>query len=241
MAEQEIIKHMEAIVKASQNKKRKLQSRLQEILLEIVIIVFAVSISIWFHNWAETLKDRKDARAFLTGLKGDLTADIEEMKSDRQTLNNVITANHYFERVGRGESLNNDSLRVYQSTFLTWVQIDPRISRFEALKGSGRLGIIENDSLLLHITDLYTKDFSLIILRNNYYMSLRQQMMTPYLVQHLELDTAGRGTNWQQLLRTSAMRIQILQGESLRNNIDAYDKAIAKCELIIKEIDEELH
>ncbi len=31
----------------------------QEIIGEILIIVFAVSISIWFHNWSESWKDQR--------------------------------------------------------------------------------------------------------------------------------------------------------------------------------------
>lgn len=231
---------MEAIVKASQNKKKKLQNRLQEILLEILIIVFAVSISIWFHNWAESRKDHADARKFLVGLREDLQGDMQEMEGDLKTCQQILDGTRYFERLGRGEPLNNDSLNAHQLALFTSVQIDPRASRFEALKSSGRLGIIENDSLLLHITDLYTKDIPLVTRQNDYYITARREMLSPYLAQHLVIDTSGKGANWQELFRTSAMRLYMAQGESIGNNIRAYTLAVAKCRLIIKEIDAEL-
>jgi hypothetical protein len=38
--------------------------------------------------------------------------------------------------------LDEDSLKVYQDVFFEDIQINPRVSRFEALNGSGRLDII---------------------------------------------------------------------------------------------------
>jgi hypothetical protein len=54
MAEQEIIKHTKAIVELTTDRKKTWQHRVKEIAREILIIVFAVSISIWFHNWSES-------------------------------------------------------------------------------------------------------------------------------------------------------------------------------------------
>jgi len=50
MAEKEIIKHTKAIVELSTDRKKPWRHRVKEVIGEILIIVFAVSISIWFHN-----------------------------------------------------------------------------------------------------------------------------------------------------------------------------------------------
>jgi hypothetical protein len=50
--------------------------------MEVAIIVFAVSLSIWLHGWAEERKDHREEREFLIGLKEDLQADMAEMRSD---------------------------------------------------------------------------------------------------------------------------------------------------------------
>jgi hypothetical protein len=240
MAEQEIIKHLETAIAVSRDRGKKWQHKLMEILLEVAIIVFAVTISIWFHNWSESLKDRSDARQFLTGLKEDLQADITEMNNDLATYRRGLQGTHYFEQVGAGQPLSQDSMNVYNWLLFSYIHFDPRISRFEALKGSGRLNIIENKDLLLNITDLYAKSFPLITQRNDFVNSIRQSMVIPYVTQHLTLSARGAGTNWLELLRSSPMRTMLIQGESVNNNIDAYTEGIQKSELIIKEIDEEL-
>ena len=66
MAEQEVIKHLKHAVDVARSR-RPWTDKLQEILLENVIIVFAVSLSIWLHNWAESRKDRDEERDFLLG------------------------------------------------------------------------------------------------------------------------------------------------------------------------------
>jgi len=81
MAEQEVIKHLKHAVDVARSR-RPWTDKLQEILLENVIIVFAVSLSIWLHNWAESRKDRDEERDFLLGLKQDLQADMQEMKGE---------------------------------------------------------------------------------------------------------------------------------------------------------------
>jgi hypothetical protein len=240
MADLEIIKHAKAAIAASRDRTKKWPHKLQEILLEVAIIVFAVSLSIWLHNWSERRKDRLEEREFLAGLKKDLLADIAEMKGDRDSYQSGLKAIKYFERVGGGERLNNDSLNAYQWIFVAVAQINPRVSRFEALKGSGRMSIVENKELLLNITDLYAKDFPRIVRRNDFVNSLIQNTLMPVIASRLELDANGQGTNWQEVLRLSQVRLMVFQTETVGNNINAYSTGIDKCLLIIKQIDGEL-
>ena len=119
-------------------------------------------------------------------------------------------------------------------------QIYPRSSRFEALKGSGRMGIIRNKQLLLDITDLYSKDFPEIERRNDFVNSLRESALIPFVDSHLQMDAAGNETNWQELLRMSQMRLMVTAQGTILNNIVVYGIGLKKCEDIIREIDEQL-
>ena len=240
MAEQEIIKHTKAIVELSTDRKKPWQHRVKEIIGEILIIVFAVSISIWFHNWSESWKDREEERNFLEGLKADLQADMKEMKGDSASYALGLKSIIYFEKVGAGMPLDEDSLRAYEGIFFGNIQINPRVSQFEALKGSGRLDIIRNRELLIHITDLYTKDFPQITRINVYFNKLREGNFIPFITSHLQLDAAGNGTNWAETLRMSQMRLFLKLGEGAKSCVYDYSAGIDKCQLIIREIDKYL-
>ncbi len=53
MAEEEIAKHTKKVYKVWASKEHTWQHKVKEFFIEIAIIVFAVSISIWFHNMSE--------------------------------------------------------------------------------------------------------------------------------------------------------------------------------------------
>ena len=241
MADQEVIKHVKAAIETARDKKMDWKHKLKEILLEVSIIVFAVSLSIWLHGWAEGLKDRKEEREFLVGLKQDLMMDLEEMKSDRASNLKRYRVSQYLEGIGEGGKLNMDSIEYNIRIFSSWSSISPRISRFEALKGSGRLSIIEDKDLLNRITELYAKDFPWIIGLNDNVTKLEMNSLMPYLATHLQMDSHFKGTNWDQLLRESQTRILISQlGEMANNNAAGYERGIEHCEKIIEEIGKEV-
>lgn len=247
MAEQEIIKHIEKVVHVSRDRNKKWRHKVNEILLEIAIIVFAVSLSIWLHNWAEGLKDRSEEREFLIGLKQDLQADMQEMNSDRESFEKGLVKISYFERVGSGEALSKDSLAAYMSFLTSSAVIEPRASRFEALKSSGKMDIISNKNLLLHIIDLYTKDFPWITHTNEFNNKLRTERFQELIAARLALAPGPQpnesflSANWQEFFRLSEVRLMIMAlHNATPNNVDAYTRGIDKCKLIISEIDEEL-
>jgi hypothetical protein len=241
MAEDEVRKHAKAVYTLAKDPGKSWKVKLREIAVEIVIIVFAVSISIWLHNWSESRKDRREEREFLLGLREDLQLDEAEMESDRKSFEKGLVAVHYFERVGAGEPLNKDSLRLYQGIFFNYTQIIPRISRFEALKGSGKMSIIENKRLLIDITDLYQKLFPAVVRQNDYInVTLRDNNLFPFLTSHLQLNAAGEGTNWEELVHMPQMRLMIRTGETAGNNIRRYTEAIEKAKSVIRQIGEEV-
>jgi hypothetical protein len=241
MAEQEVIKHLEAAIGVARDKKKGWKHKLREITLEIGIIVFAVSLSIWLHNWAEGLKDREEERDFLVGLKKDLQSDLAEMDSDQASFRKLFNGVAYFQRVGTGEALNSDSLAGYQYILFSTTQIDPRVSRFEALRGSGRLGIIRDKQLLVNITDLYTKDFPLIRRVNDYINDIRKDKLMPWFAHNVQLNEKGTEmVNLEAVLRMPETRYLVATLRSASENIVDYGRGIDKIRLIINEIDKDL-
>jgi len=242
MAEDEIIKkHTKAVYTTWTDPNKKWFHKLKDILLEVLIIVFAVSVSIWLHNWSEERKDKKEEKEFYIGLKKDLQDDVKEMVNDRAALKELLQQTIYLEKVGYGAVYNQDSLMRYSSVFFTQVQINPRITRFEALKGSGKLDIIENKTKLYNITDLYQKIFPGIFRTNQAFNSLTADKIAPFAGDIIQLDTTGKLINIRDALHTSKMRwlLMLLKGNA-SNCISAYTTGIDKSNEIIKGIEEEL-
>jgi hypothetical protein len=155
MAEQEISKHTKKVYKIWNSNEHPWQHKLKDFLVEILIIVFAVTISIWFHNMSEKRHSRGEVRNFLTGLKGDMQKDINEMKSD--TLSYGIQKRFFKYLYSLKADEKPDSMRLVEDdwTFRNTTALIPNISRFEALKYSGLMGKVENKELLDEILNLY--------------------------------------------------------------------------------------
>ncbi len=241
MAEDEIIKHTKTVYKTWKDPHRSWMHKAKEILVEVLIIVFAVSVSIWFHNWSEGLKDRKEEKEFLTGLKGDLQGDIIQMQGDMNSYKKVISGIHYYMNMeNKTMPIITDSLIKYKNILFSTTQLVPNVSRFEALKSSGKLSIIENKELLSKILNLYQGHIAQIFILNNGYNEFKNNHLGTFLDDNLEFDAAGQPINLEKIFAMNKMRIYLVRGLGAQQNVDEYQAAINECHEIINEIDKEL-
>lgn len=224
------------------DKDKSWKHRLKEIILEVLIIVFAVSLSISLHNWSEARHDRHEEHEFLAGLKKDLENDLLEMKGDSATYQQVLEGVRYFTKVSRGETLIPDSLWEYRFLFYNTTYLAVNNSRFEGLKGSGKLSIIENKELLNSILDLYQEMIPFINLNNQWVNNYKITQLGPYVDKNLDMAKGMGGTgNWQEILRTNEMRNALERLSFTDEIIDHYGNALKKIKSILKMINEELH
>ncbi len=81
----EVTKHTKKIYETAKNPTQSFSRKIKDIIVGILIIVFAISLSIWLHSWSEHRHEQKEANKFLMELKEDLTQDIELLKENKQT------------------------------------------------------------------------------------------------------------------------------------------------------------
>lgn len=242
MSENEIVKHVEAAYKALQNPQTRWVHKLTEVLIEIGIIVFAVSLSIWFHNWSDSLHEHKEEREYLAGLKQDIGYDLVSARNDSAFYANKLVCLSYFRRVGLGTPLDRDSMRSYQELFFSTATLDPQVSRYEGLKSSGKLGIIENTDLLNNIIALHEQTIKHVNYLDGFYADYSARLGN-FVQEHgvLARDKDSL-TNPQDILRLSQMRLLMNFGAAVINSniIKAHDTCIAQCRHLIAQIDREL-
>lgn len=155
MAEQEIAQHSKNIIELVTTKQHTLAHRLREIAIEIVTIVFAVSMSIWLHGLSEHHHQQQEVRHFLIGLRSDL-------KSDIATLNEMKGAHHEFDAnyvylagLQPGAAPDGEKFdKAYMLADANWF-FNPRKNRFDGFTMSGKFSNIEDEALLDAILNLY--------------------------------------------------------------------------------------
>ena len=242
MAENEIVKHVEAAYKALQQPNTNWLHKLKEVLIEIAIIVFAVSLSIWFHNWSDSLHERKDEREFLLGMKTDIQADLENARGDSGFYATQLYRLGYIQRVAVGQPLSPDSLKAYQGVFFSNTNLEPHISRYEGLKGSGKLGIIENPDLRNNIINLHEEAIKHAEILDGYYTDYVNRLGN-FVQEHASLSPDYKSIlNSEDLLHNSQMRFLMVYGTSFlsSNVMSANDTCIVRCQHLISQINKEL-
>jgi hypothetical protein len=241
MAENEIIKHTKKSYAIIKSKDNDWKHKLREIFVEVLIIIFAVSVSIWLHNWSEHQHDVQEEKEFFIGFKKDLEIDIKNMTSSKTFYENTLKGINYFLRNGNHTSLNQDSISIYSGVFFNSTHLDPHIGRYEALKSSGKFKIIENKELLNNIITLHESNIRRIQELNELY-SQHNQKLEVLVSQNTRLDELGRITNATEIMNRSDFRIilNISKGIITNNVIPATESGINKCNEIIDQIDKEL-
>ena len=239
MAEDEIAKHSRKIYKTWFNKELTIWHKISEFLIEITIIVFAVSISIWFHNMSEHNHQQEEVKQFLTGLKADLTNDIREMANDKESYQKQSAIFTYLRYLKKNQIPNKDTINAYGNWLYNTTALNPNDGRFEGFKSSGKIGTIENDSLQNDIMDLYEEDIPALLHSTDSYIRIKT----------LFFDLLNK--NSKRLTDSTDNMIEVLKTDESFNLcrslsrpdqvMERYDLCIQLMEKIIAQIDKEYH
>lgn len=178
MADQEVIKHTKKVYRIWNSKNIPAWHKIKEFIVEIFIIVFAVSLSIWLHDKSEHNHQQKEVEEFLTGLKQDLRNDIQEMKEDRDSYQNQSNTFRYITSVKLNEALQKDSLQKYQQWIFSTRRLNQNNGRFEGFKSAGKIGNIENKKLQNDIMDLYQENIPSLLASTDVYIETKNQLFT---------------------------------------------------------------
>ncbi|MBV9960833.1 MAG: hypothetical protein JO072_01185 [Parafilimonas sp.] len=240
MSEEKVIQHAHKAVHAIAKKEKTWWGRIKEFLGEIIIIVIAVSITLWFHNWNDHVHERKIEKEFLIGTRNDLKVTAERLDTDIMHYQHTID---YYDTISAQMSENRVDKKFMDDnsgnlTNMLGFEFDN--SRFESFKSSGYLRLIENQKLLQDITKLYgvtlpdrqASDLIVFTERRNQY------------VQYIgsKVPTGPQGNSIvSDFINDPAVRFQIIWQRNMVHEIrDQKVKLIPEIQNVIKEIDEEL-
>lgn len=236
MAEQEVIKHTKKIFGIWGSKKG-FWHKVGEFFLEIVIIVFAVSLSIYLHDRSESKHQQHETKEFLLGLKQDLETDITEMKADIQSFEKSSKGFSYVTSRKINEPLHPDSMRKYINWLFNTTGLVPNSGRFEGFKSSGKIGTIADKELQNNIMDLYQENIPNLIASTNFYTAKKHKLW-----EHVAVSTkrvTDSTTNLLAVLATDQSFNISITLTSVKEIIDRYDTCIAKMKTIIEAINKE--
>jgi len=242
MAEEEKIReHAKQAIKALTNKKKKWTERLRDFLWEFLIIVVAINLTLWFHNWNDKKHDRELEKDFLIGTRSDLNNiknDLEfSLKAYQYTLDYYdsvwIQINEH--RIDKAFVDTNSFHLINSRNFLY------DNSRFENFKSSSYLRLIENDSLSRKITFLYSITLPTQELADKMIFDERRRDFITYIGSKNRINSFDDLYYVSDLLNLPEVQFQIKwQRRMLKERKIHKQQTIQEIEEVIKEIDQEL-
>lgn len=236
MAEQEVMKHTKKVFGLWQTD-NPFWHKFAEFIIEIFIIVFAITVSIYFHDRSELRHQRHETKEFLLGLKQDLKTDIEEMNQDKSSFTKSQRAFTYITSRKLNESLSEDTIRKYSGWIFNTTGLVPNSGRFEGFKSSGKIGTIENKELQNNIMDLYQENIPLLIISTNFYTSKKQSLFEYVSLNRKRLTDSTN--NLVSVLSSDPAYNICVTLTFVQEILTRYDTCINKMNAIIRDINKQ--
>lgn len=233
MAELEVAKHGKNVIHLMTKKEHKVSHRIREIAVEIAIIVFAVSMSIWLHGVSEHHHQQQEVRTFLLGLKSDLADDAASLAGIKEGYRGFDANYAYLASLDPDKQPDWAKFRTAYAGFdSNWFFIPTR-SRYDGFLMSGKLANIEDQKLLTAILNLYQSLLPQIQTSEGGWLT-RQRKLRDYRDDKLEADDDM--AHYRFLTAPKAKRL-VGQMQSNPQLYERYQAYIDQSRQIIKTID----
>lgn len=126
--------------------------------LEIVVIVIGISLAIGAERWVEHARESKEAKRVMTRMIAELARDSSDLEFNINFVSQAAISDSLLTRWSQGNlELENDSLTVHANNSLLSTYFASNTAEVEALKGSGKLHLIENEELLFKLLKHYDR------------------------------------------------------------------------------------
>ena len=230
--QEEITKHTRKIYHTMKSPGHSFFEKLKEIVIEIFIIVFAVSLSIWFHGWSDHRREQAEAAEFLKGLKEDLEKDIRQLENNGHD-KIEMDSNYKFIQLHANDRVKDTAIdkevgrRLYYDLHLTRVNS----ARYEGFKSSGKMETIDNDSLKQNILEYYQQVMPDISYSETVINSFQTKLLDLQLDKDFTMST-------QDFVRKYKVRAILQLGSgNIEGVVKSYEKAIKLAKRIIAQVD----
>jgi len=118
---------------------------------EIVLVVIGILIALSINNWNTDQADRAEEQLLLQNLKHEFTQNLNQLHADHAiNLSTLEETLNYLET--RGEYKKPEQIDHSIGRFCTFATFDPSVGYIEQAISSGKLDLIQSDSLKIYLS-----------------------------------------------------------------------------------------
>jgi hypothetical protein len=226
--QEEVIKHTNKIYKTMKDTKHTFREKVKEVIIEIFIIVFAVTLSINLHSWTEHKHQQSETTEFLIDLKDDLNKDIKSMQDEKNKLSKTVEQYMLLQSLSENQI---ESIGIAKEKIN--LQLNPTFRKtndgnYDGFKSSGKIGFIENKKLKKLILEYYQENMSALGEIEKFYNSQIYKLG----------DMASQNSDIKKMFLDPRVKATFdITIQSANNEMNAYEGIIKQAKVIITEID----
>jgi len=156
-------------------------------ILEIFIIVFGILLSLWISNGFQNKQDQQRAQRYLLRLDSNLAKDEEQLTLELARREQQLKQTKKM-LAAVSTPWSSDKLETMITGFqsLLWTTgFNSNDATFRSLESSGDLRLIEQDSLVNQIVNLYHKQYEALRENNEDVTKYRDNFLLPYTVRNI--------------------------------------------------------
>ena len=233
----EIIRHTRKIKDKLEEKKQSSSERWKEIITELLIIIFAVSLTTWFHDLNEHRSHQKEVEEFLVDLKDDLNKDIVGLNNQNKAITELINQFKFARNLNKLviDSLDKSNAKYPLNTDFRLFFGEENTGNYESFESSGKTVFIENKKLKKLILSYYNHHIPATEKTGMTFMATFTKIgdfITKNVVVEKNKNSVFLDSNFQ-----TDLEINIIHA---KENIRIGEMGIKKIREVIAEIDQEL-
>ncbi|GAB3935859.1 hypothetical protein [Larkinella terrae] len=220
---------------------RLLREKWPEYVIEILVIIFSITISFILDEWREKQRKEEVEQTYLKGLSSDIKTDqnqlVEVIEETRQILQNVdqlIAASR--------QPLPADSSRQVLNA-IRFILKRPRFvaedATFADLKSTGNMQLMSNSDLKRALFDYY-KTYESVTLVENAELDAVTNLVGPYLISRVSFAD-GKSSDISHFFGQTEFRNIIFVRKSQRSELlNAYQKLLNSAKIIQEAVKKQL-
>jgi hypothetical protein len=156
---------------------------------EILLVVIGILIALQIDNWNEAQNLHGTEVLLLKEMKANLESDLAETQQNIILNKEKLNANTIVLENLKSPGSYNDTLNFYYANLMGGSYFSKNTSAYDNLKSFG-FHIINNDSLRMMITELYSNKYAYIdLLESNFLDNFYSLRLEPLIISNIILDT----------------------------------------------------
>ena len=209
---------------------------------EILLVVIGILIALQVNDWNEDRQTRQKEKVILNSLKGELIANLSELKSDYKSNERYLQSTLKIYDIIKNQPPETDSIYYYFYNSVQFNYFFPKTSVYQTLR-SGDLNILRSDSLKNIITGIYESGFNRLLIKVGTRRNAAR-ILFPYYQKHFRtkvlsgmdslnpfFERIGVPINYRILINDPEYETLIIEAISGRMNFKkGYETTIAEIE-----------